>query len=187
MSVCITYFVHGTTSDNEEGRMSGWKDVDLSALGIEQNKALKVRLVNQPFDAVYTSDLLRAKKTADTVFGDRGIEIIADQRLRERNDGIHNGARASEVQLDEYNHIDKPVPEGESCKDVERRIMSLLTDLQRQWNGGSVAFVGHRFPQLALEVLLNGKTWEEAIATDWRYTKSWQPGWEYLIPDDWRQ
>ena len=41
--------------------------------------------------------------------------------------------------------------------------------------------MGHQAPQLALEVLLNGKTWEQAFADDWRKTKAWKPGWEYEL------
>ena len=41
--------------------------------------------------------------------------------------------------------------------------------------------MAHRTTQLAIEVLTLGKTWEEAIATDWRNTKDWKPGWEYEI------
>jgi len=43
--------------------------------------------------------------------------------------------------------------------------------------------VAHQAPQLALEVILKNKTWERAIAEDWRNTKSWQPGWKYEIKD----
>ena len=41
MSIKITYFVHGTTTDNEKEISSGWKDVELSELGIKQSIALK--------------------------------------------------------------------------------------------------------------------------------------------------
>jgi len=41
--------------------------------------------------------------------------------------------------------------------------------------------VSHQAPNLALNVLLKEKTWEQAIAEDWRHTKEWQPGWEYEV------
>jgi broad specificity phosphatase PhoE len=41
MSIKITYFVHGTTTDNERHLSSGWKDVELSELGIKQSEELK--------------------------------------------------------------------------------------------------------------------------------------------------
>lgn len=44
-----------------------------------------------------------------------------------------------------------------------------------------IAIVAHRAPQLALDVLTKGKTWDQAIVEDWRKKKAWQPGWEYFI------
>lgn len=41
MSVKFTYFVHGTTIDNEQHISSGWKDVELSELGVKQSKELR--------------------------------------------------------------------------------------------------------------------------------------------------
>jgi len=53
--------------------------------------------------------------------------------------------------------------------------------LKNNYDGQSVAIVAHKAPQLALEVLLNGKTWEQAFADDWRKKKAWQPGWNYIL------
>ena len=41
--------------------------------------------------------------------------------------------------------------------------------------------MAHKAPQFAFQVLTQGKTWEQAIEEDWRKTKSWQPGWEYIV------
>ena len=43
--------------------------------------------------------------------------------------------------------------------------------------------MAHKAPQLAIEVLINGKTWENAIETDWRKTNDWKPGWNYILED----
>ena len=51
--------------------------------------------------------------------------------------------------------------------------------LQRDYAGQHIAIVAHEAPQLALDVILDGKTWPEAIATNWREVGSWQPGWVY--------
>ena len=53
--------------------------------------------------------------------------------------------------------------------------------LKKNYDGKTVAIVAHRAPQLALDVITNNKTWEQALADDWRKTKSWQPCWEYII------
>lgn len=75
--------------------------------------------------------------------------------------------------------IIEPFPEGESYEDVKRRITDFLQFLQANYDGKRIAIVAHKAPQIALDVLLKGKTWEQAFAEDWRKTKAWQPGWEY--------
>ena len=64
---------------------------------------------------------------------------------------------------------------------VKKRVARFLDDVKRDYGGKSIAIMGHKAPQLVLDVLLKGKTWEEAFAEDWRKTKSWQPGWEYVL------
>ena len=183
MAVRITYFVHGTTTDNEQHRTTGWNSGELSELGIKQAKELSNQIGDVQFDAVFSSDLKRAMDSAELGFGDK-YEIIRDERLRECNYGDLNGADES-VRGPIEQYIDTPYPNGESYRDVEQRIRMLLKDLQRNYAGKHVAFMSHHAPQLALEVLLNGKTWQEAIASDWRHDKRWQSGWEYSIPDEW--
>ncbi len=180
MSVQVTYYVHGTTVYNEQGIASGQADIPLSAQGIED--ALKLGRMTQDltFDAVFTSDLPRAVQTTELAFGDR-YPIIHEPRLREVNDGNITGTLIKEMPKPAIAYIDEPYPNGESYKDVERRIASLLAELKKNYDGKHVAFMSHQAPQLALEVLLNGKTWEQAFAEDWRKTKAWQAGWNYTL------
>ena len=180
MSVRITYFVHGTTTDNEQRLSSGWNDVALSALGEGQAHALKETLEGQKFDAVFTSDLVRAVRTGEIAF-DASIPHVADARLRECNYGDMNGGPSELVEPMQENAITIPMPGGESYEDVKTRTEDFLSILAQEYDGKHVAIVAHKAPQLALEVLLRGKTWEEAFAEDWRKTKAWQPGWEYEL------
>ncbi len=178
--VNITYFVHGTTVDNELGLSSGWYDTELSELGIKQSKELKKLIKGKQFDVVYCSDLKRAVDSANLTFG-KTVKIIQDKRLRECYYGDLTREKSEKVDSLMLEHIDKPFPNGESYRDVERRIKSLLDYLLREHSGKNVAIVAHRAPQLALDVLLKGKTWEEAMREDWRLKKEWQPGWEYKL------
>jgi len=57
MAVKITYFVHGTTTDNEKGLATGWLPGELSAKGAEQSKKLREQVDGQKFDVVFCSDL----------------------------------------------------------------------------------------------------------------------------------
>jgi len=180
MSINITYFVHGTTTDNEKNISSGWKDVELSELGRQQSIELGKTTADEQFDVVFCSDLQRAIESANLSWGNR-FQILHDSRLRECNYGDYNGKSSDVVEPLQEQSITVPMPNGESYEMVKERIEDFLKYLKQNYDGMSVAIVGHKAPQLALEVLLNGKTWEEAFATDWRKTKAWKPGWKYLL------
>lgn len=183
MAVRITYFVHGTTTDNEQHRATGWNPGVLSELGVKQAKELGEMVKDRKFDVVISSDLARAAESAELGFGNR-FPIVHDARIRECNYGDLNGAEES-VRGPISQYIDSPYPNGESYKVVGQRVRSLLDELIRTRDGQHIAFMSHHAPQLSLEVLLKGKTWQEAIDSDWRHDKRWQAGWEYTIPDDW--
>lgn len=177
--VKVTYFVHGTTTDNAAKLCSGWKQAELNDLGKEQAKDLgrvsKER--GDDFFVVFTSDLKRAIDSSNIAFSDK--EKIIDERLRECNYGEFDGKHKDFVKYEE--HIIDPFQNGESLKDVEKRMLSFLKDLKEKYNGKNIAIVAHRAPQLALEVITKNKTWEQAIKEDWRKTGDWQPGWKYEI------
>ena len=181
MSVKITYFVHGTTKDNEQGISSGWKDVELSELGIKQSEELREKTQDKKFDVVFVSDLHRALNSAKITWGNQ-YQIIPDKRLRECNYGKLNGAASEIVEpMQEEECITNKFPEGESYEDVKARLADFLEFLKKNYDGKHIAMVAHKAPQLSLDVLLKGKSWKQAFAEDWRKTKSWQAGWEYTL------
>jgi broad specificity phosphatase PhoE len=173
----ITYIVHSTSTDNELGICSGWSDPELSPLGLRQAKSLVSYFYKYCFDAILVSDMTRAKQTAEIIFNNR--PIIIEPRLREMNYGELNGKHIG--YFNEYVgwEIGNKHPNGESCLDVQSRVNLLLIDLFKEYKNQSVAFVSHKYPQLALEVICNGLSWEKAIRQDWRKFGAWQPTWEY--------
>lgn len=178
--VKLTYFVHGTTTDNEKHISSGWYDVALSPKGVQQSIALREKLKGRHFDVVFCSDLQRAAESARLTFGNE-VKLIPDQRLRECNYGTFNAKPSEVVEPLQELSISTPFPGGESYEDVKARIADFINHLKQNYPGKSVAVVAHKAPQLALDVLLKGKTWEQAFAEDWRKTGAWQAGWEYEI------
>lgn len=180
MSVQITYFVHGTTTDNEHDLATGWLPGELSEKGIEQSKDLKNLIGDKTFDAVFCSDLARAVHSAELNFGD-SYSVIQNHDLRECNYGDLNGAPASGFKERMNEYIETPFPNGESYRDVEKRMAHFLLFLKQNYEGKHIAIVAHQGPQLALDVLLGGKTWNQAIDEDWRKIRAWKPGWEYLL------
>lgn len=180
MAVKITYFVHGTTTDNEKEISSGWFDVGLSDLGVKQSVELKDKIKDKKFDVVFCSDLKRAVDSAKLTF-EGVVPIIPDKRLRECNYGKYNAQSSAIVEPMQENHITEKFPEGESYEDVKDRIADFLEFLKKNHDGKSVAIVAHKAPQFALDVLLKNKTWKQAFAEDWRKTKAWKPGWDYNL------
>ena len=181
MSIKITYFVHGTTTDNEKAISSGWFNVGLSELGKKQSIDLKDKIKDKKFDVVFCSDLKRAVDSAELTFGEN-VKIIPDARLRECNYGELNGHSSQIVEpMQEDECIVNKFPGGESYEDVKNRVANFLDFLKNGYDGKTVAIVAHKAPQLSLDVLIKGKTWKQALKEDWRKTKSWQAGWEYTL------
>lgn len=175
----IVYFVHGTTYDNASAKCSDWKQVELNELGKEQTIKLGEINKDRKFDVIFTSDLIRAIDSSNLAFPE--YEKIIDSRLRECNYGDYDGEDKTLVVYEEY--IDKKFPNGESLKDVESRIKDFLNEVKEKYAGKTIAIIAHRAPQLAIEVLTENITWDEALENDWRKTKSWQPGWKYEIKE----
>ncbi len=180
MTVKITYFVHGTTIDNVQDLATGWSPGELSELGIRQAKELGKLVSKKHFDVVFCSDLKRAVDSAELGFGNK-YKIIKDKRLRECNYGDFTRKPSDSFKTKMTNYVDKSFPNGESYKDVEKRMSSFLDFLKKNYDGKHIAIVAHQAPQLALDVLLKGKTWKQAIDEDWRNKKAWRPGWDYVL------
>lgn len=177
----ITYFVHSITTDNEAGLATGWLQGELSTEGIKRAKGLAEDLRSRGFDAVFCSDLKRAMDSTELFFGGE-LPVFIDWRLRECNYGDLDGHPAKEFKKDrEQEYVDAPYAGGESYKDVEKRMRSFLADVSELFADKHIAIVSHQAPQLALDVLIKGQTWQQAIDSDWRKTGAWQAGWEYEV------
>ena len=105
-----------------------------------------------------------------------------DARLRECNYGVFNARPTCIVESMTYKMIYQRFPNGESYEDVKTRVADFLAFLKQRHDGKKIALVAHKGPQLALDVLLAGKTWAEAFAHDWRKNNAWKPGWNYRLP-----
>jgi 2,3-bisphosphoglycerate-dependent phosphoglycerate mutase len=76
---------HGQTDWNLEGRYQGQCDAPLNAAGRAQAEALASRLTGQSFAALYSSDLQRARETAEIIGAQLGLFSQCEVRLREIN------------------------------------------------------------------------------------------------------
>jgi probable phosphoglycerate mutase len=89
----ILYFArHGETDWNAAGRLQGQTDIPLNAAGRAQAVALAAHLRPAGIAAIATSDLARARGTADIVAAELGVPVtLADAAFRERGYGIFEG------------------------------------------------------------------------------------------------
>lgn len=175
----ITYLVHGTTTDNENHLATGQASGELSELGKKQAEELPKQIGDKKFDVMFSSDLKRAVDSAKP-FKDL-CTLKKDKRLREADYGDFTQKKKD---WDLKNYIEKAFPNGESYKEVEKRIAEFLNYLYKHYNGKHIAIMAHQAPQLAIEVLLEGKTWEQAFKDDWRPKKEWQPCWNYSMEEE---
>jgi 2,3-bisphosphoglycerate-dependent phosphoglycerate mutase len=127
---------HGQSEWNKKNLFTGWKDPNLTDLGIEEamkaGNLLKER--GLAFDIMFTSDLFRAQETGRIILQQMNlghIEVIKDQSLNERNYGDLAGLNKDEARVkwgEEQVHIwrrsyDIPPPGGESLKNTAERVL----------------------------------------------------------------
>ena len=124
---------HGQSVWNAENRFTGWTDVDLSDRGVKEAEEAGIELRDQVIDVIHTSDLIRAKRTAEIVIlanvCSKDTVTKSDWRLNERNYGSLQGlnkAETAEKHGAEQVRIwrrsfDVAPPEGESLEMTAKR------------------------------------------------------------------
>lgn len=174
MKAC--FVTHSTSCDNEMGVASGWKDSELSQLGIEQARELGDRFENVTVDLICCSDLARALDTARVAFGDK-VTIITDWRLREINYGDLNGKQTEVIKRTDDKRIDEAFPNGESYEQAVARVHDFCRELRENQREKVILIVGHRATQFGLETFVGNRTIEDCLTIPF----VWQPYWEYEL------
>ncbi len=145
---------HGETEWNKIGRVQGWTDIPLSAVGEAQAEALARRLGSTRLDAVYSSDLSRAAQTAEAAAKTHGLVVQTLPGLREKGYGDWEGLTGAELERDypELWHryhalkdLDAVVPGGETWPEVRERLAAALGIILAAHPGAdeTVLVVGH--------------------------------------------
>ncbi|MGI8969025.1 MAG: histidine phosphatase family protein [Chloroflexota bacterium] len=181
MAIEITYETHSTTIDNERGIATGWLPGQLSDIGREHARALGERRRGGGIAAVFVSDLARAVETANIAFGDSGIPIERDARLRECNYGTLNGMPVARLASERSRHINEPGAGGQSYREVVAQTRDFLRDLAASRDGSTIVIIAHSANRWALDHLLAGIPLEELVDTPF----AWQEGWRYILPAGW--
>jgi broad specificity phosphatase PhoE len=145
---------HGVTAWNRELRMQGHKDVPLDDEGLMQAQLVAARIAALPKrpDAVWCSDLVRARATAEIVAQAVDAPLCIRQELREVRLGDWEGltradieARGEQAQFELYlrDSLRHRPPNGETWEQVWTRIAALSDELRTKWIGKAVAICGH--------------------------------------------
>jgi broad specificity phosphatase PhoE len=152
----IYVFRHGETDWNREGRSMGWLDVPLNQNGIEQAKKLAESLKDAGLEIIYSSPLSRTLETAKIVAGAKNIEIIQNDALKERNNGILEGSIANIEFPDICKKIDNPdfAPPGggESRSQLRARALNFIKDIIKTSDKNIIGISTHN--GVALTILI---------------------------------
>jgi deoxycytidine triphosphate deaminase len=173
----IIFEAHATSVDNERRRASGHADPALSDVGRAQAVQLGLRYTDVELDAVFCSDLARARQTAEIAFANRDVKICSDPRLRECDYGELTQAPELMIAGERAARVNNPYPGGKSYSDCAREVRAFLEELKIACPGGTVLVIGHRATQYSLDHWLRGVSLADAISASWQ----WQPGWTYLL------
>lgn len=149
-----TFYIvrHGQTEWNVQKRLQGQKDSPLTELGIQQAHDVRGLLKDVKFDAIYSSDALRAKRTGEIISLERQLEVVTSELLRERAFGKYEGMHVSE--LKKFDEIFEKLTEKEKFlakidtdiendAEVAERFMTLIRELAIRFPGKTILLVTH--------------------------------------------
>lgn len=142
---------HGETDWNVARRIQGHLDIPLNATGEQQAEATARALSAQRFNACYSSDLVRAHRTATHAAASLRLEPRLDARLRERHYGAFQGLTYDEAARNfpvayarfEARETTADLPGGESLADFAARILVALDTIAHHHRGETVLVVTH--------------------------------------------
>lgn len=164
---------HGQSEWNLKKLFTGWRDPDLTELGVAEarNAGRWLKAQGSGFDVAFTSNLKRAQNTCSLILeemGLSGLETIRSEALNERDYGDLSGLnkddareRWGDAQVHEWRRsYDVPPPGGESLKDTAARVLPyyIQTILPRVMRGERVLVAAHGNSLRALVMVLDGMT-----------------------------
>jgi broad specificity phosphatase PhoE len=139
---------HGETDWNAEGRLQGHSDRPLNDHGRRQAKDLADRLAGESIDAIYASDLARAKETAEIVGQRLGLPVVVDADLREKNWGNWEGLTGDERLNVEY--------VGETTEEHRERMLRAVERIRERHPDQRIVVVTHGGSLRRIQAAVNG-------------------------------
>jgi len=160
---------HGETDWNRERRWQGHAEIELNNTGRAQARALAGELALDGAAAVYTSDLSRARETAEIVAEEIGMPVTLDPRLREVDVGEWSGLTWSEVEARFPEGARRRLAgetgweHGEAFEAMGDRVTEALLEIAAAHDGDRVLVVTHGGPITAAWLACGG-TFEDRPA-----------------------
>ena len=159
---------HGETAWNAEHRIQGRLDIPLSPTGMRQADRLAERLADETIAAVYSSELARAWLTAVPLAERRGLDVVAESRLRERSFGVFEGLTLDEIAAQHPEGFrrwrerdpDWVIDGGESGQQLIDRVLEALHDIVARHRSQTVALVTHGGVLDVVYRVARGLTWD---------------------------
>ena len=134
---------HGETNWNRDRRIQGHTDVPLNAVGLEQARALADQLADEKLIAVRSSDLARARVTAEIIAQVHGLEVTVDRDLREKNFGSWEGLTDTEIADRFPDAVRGRWGDGETTEEVAQRAVAAIERIRQRHPTGRVLVVSH--------------------------------------------
>ena len=151
MTTRICFIRHGETDWNVDKRIQGQIDIPLNETGRAQALAMAFNAAHHNFDAVYSSDLMRARDTAGMLAARHGLDIRILPPLRERHFGIFQGLTAAEGKVRQpeaharylARDPDYDFDTGESMHNLAKRVEAAVQEMTKHHAGHTIAAVTH--------------------------------------------
>lgn len=156
---------HGVTAWNKEGRAQGSSDVPLDEEGIQMAERVADRLAAEQWDVIYTSHLIRAKKTAEIIAAKKpGVQLVEDARLRETGGGLVEGTTEAE-RIEKWGEDWKQQDMGfETHESIVSRGLESLDEIKKKHAGQRVLVVSHgSFIKRMLNELVTDTVYEQSL------------------------
>jgi alpha-ribazole phosphatase len=142
---------HGQTKLHKASRFWGKTDVELSATGIRQAEQLRDCLAREKINAVYSSQLSRARRTAEIIASRQGAKVQVYSDLNECDFGFVEGMTFTEIQK-QYPQLAEALRSsdnaarfagGESISELDERVQNFLSRLKKHREKETVLIVAH--------------------------------------------
>nr|WP_316651367.1 2,3-bisphosphoglycerate-dependent phosphoglycerate mutase [uncultured Gellertiella sp.] len=181
MSGTLVLVRHGQSDWNLKNLFTGWRDPDLTPLGVEEANAGGKALADYgiKFDIAFTSNLIRAQRTCHMILdniGQSGLQTIRDEALNERDYGDLSGLNKDDARAkwgEEQVHVwrrsyDVPPPGGESLKDTGARVWPYYMKeiLPRVLRGEKVLVAAHGNSLRSLLMVLDRLDREQILSVN---------------------